>query len=134
MFLDNIYDVLQGIDKKLDQLLKGQQTMSSAANTLAQVLANLQAEVANNTTVESSALTLVQAIPTMIQNAVTQALAEGATGQQLSSFNTLITQLQQNDTNLAAAVTVNTPAAATASSVPIPTPVGVNTQSETKTS
>lgn len=72
----------------------------------------LTAEVANNTTVDGSALTLIQSIPTLIQNAVNTALANGATPAQLAALQTLVTSLQANDTGLAAAVTANTPVAA----------------------
>lgn len=108
MFLDEDRELLQGIDKKLGQLLKGQQIMSSQANTLTSELASLQNEVTNNTSVEDSALTLIQGIPTLIQNAVNAALANGATPDQLTQLQSLITTLQSNDGNLAAAVTANT--------------------------
>ncbi len=69
----------------------------------------LQAEVTKNTTVEKSALALIQGIPALIDAAVTKALAAGATAAQLAAVTALSTSLKANDDELAAAVASNTP-------------------------
>lgn len=61
----------------------------------------LTAEVTNNTSVEQSAITLIQNIATELAAAGTDPVALAA----------LVTKLQTNDAALAAAVTANTPAA-----------------------
>ena len=81
----------------------------------ATVLANLQAEVANNTTIEGS-------ISTLIDNLVQEAAA--AAPGNLALANVLGT-LQANDANLAALVLANTPVASPAPVIPPPaTPAG----------
>jgi hypothetical protein len=79
--------------------------------TLATAITNLQTAVTADTTVEQSAITLLNGIPALITAAVNQALANGATSAQLTALTTLATTIQQNSTNLAAAVTANTPVA-----------------------
>jgi hypothetical protein len=74
-------------------------------------LAALQLEVTNETTVAASAETLLEGIPALIQTAVNNALAAGATPTQLASLTTLTQTLEANDTALAAAVAANTNAA-----------------------
>ena len=71
----------------------------------------LTAEVTKNTTVEKSALALINGISAQITAAVAAATAAGATPAQLASLTALNTSLNANDTELAAAVTANTPAA-----------------------
>lgn len=74
----------------------------------------LQAEVANNTTVEKSALVLIQGFAARLDAAVAAAQAAGASPAQLQSLTDLSTSLKSNDDELAAAVTANTPATPTA--------------------
>jgi len=76
----------------------------------------LQTEVANNTSVESSAVTLIQGLATQLAAALATASAAGATPAQLQSLTDLQTTLTANDAALAAAVTANTPV------TPTPTP------------
>lgn len=85
-------------------------------------IAALQTEVANETTVAQSAVTLIQGIPGMIQTAVDAAIAAGATTTQLQSLVDLKNTLAANDTALSAAVAANTPAAP-AGNPPPPAPV-----------
>lgn len=75
------------------------------ANSMATDLDTLTAEVTNNTSVEQSAITLIQNIATELAAAGTDPVALAA----------LVTKLQTNDAALAAAVTANTPAAPAAS-------------------
>ena len=85
--------------------------MSTATNALDTEIAALQVAVANETTVDQSAITLINGIPGLIQSAVTQALAAGATTEELAALTTLQATIAQNATGLTAAVTANTPAA-----------------------
>jgi hypothetical protein len=79
--------------------------LEGKANIMALDLTALQTEVANNTTVEASAITLIQGFATALQAAGTDPVALAA----------LVTTLQTNDAGLAAAVAANTVAAPTAS-------------------
>lgn len=73
-------------------------------------IAALQAEVTRETTIEKSAVALIQGISGQIAAAVQAALAAGATTAQLQSLTDLQTTLAANDDELSAAVTANTPA------------------------
>lgn len=73
-------------------------------------------------TVIDSATALVNSIPTLIQDAVTKALAGGATAAQLAPFTDLISQVQAKSAALSAAVVANTPAAPPAPTPPPPPP------------
>jgi hypothetical protein len=83
-------------------------TMSTDVNS---ALLALQADVTQETTVDQSAITLIQGIPALIAAAVAAAQAAGATPAQLASFDQLGAQITANATGLAAAVTAGTPAA-----------------------
>lgn len=82
-----------------------------AMSALDDKITALQAEVAKNTTVEKSALALIQGFSGRLDAAVQMALAAGATDAELKSITDLSTSLKANDDELAAAVTQNTPAA-----------------------
>lgn len=73
--------------------------------TIQDDFAALQAEVARNTTVEQSAVALIQGIKKQLDDLL-------AAGQPITSeqIKALSDQLGANDTDLAAAVTANTPA------------------------
>lgn len=71
-------------------------------------IAALQAEVANNTTVEKSALALIQGFAAQLAAAVAAAQAAGATAAQLQSITDLQTTLTANDAELANAVQAGT--------------------------
>ena len=81
------------------------------ANALDTQIATLQAEVTAETTVEASAVTLIQGIPALIAAAVVQAQAAGATPAELASLTALANQITANSAGLSAAVTANTPSA-----------------------
>lgn len=72
----------------------------------------LTAEVAKNTTVEKSALALIQGFAAQLAAAVSAARAAGATDAQLKGFSDLHDTLTANDTELAAAVQAGTTAPA----------------------
>lgn len=86
---------LTRIERKLDELIEqGRKIMAD--------LTALQAEVDRNTSVEKSALLLIQGIAAQLQ----------AAGTDPAKLATLLGQLKANDDELAAAVVANTPAAA----------------------
>jgi len=68
--------------------------------------AALQAKVANETTVEASAITLLQGLKSQLD-----ALAAAGTPVTSDQINALSQQIDTNSSTLAAAVTANTPAA-----------------------
>ena len=74
-------------------------------------IAKLQADVTAEATVEQSAITLLNGIPKLIADAVSAALAQGATPAQLKALTDLSASIEANTTGLSAAVTANTPAA-----------------------
>jgi hypothetical protein len=105
--------------EKLDLILANQATISQEVTTMSDTLVNelnsLQTAVTNETSVDQSAVTLINGIPALIQNAINTALQNGATQAQLQSFATLNSQLMTNAAALAAAVTANTQAQAQSS-------------------
>lgn len=72
-------------------------------------IAALQTQVANETTVDQSAIALLNGIPQLIADAVNNALSQGATPAQLQAMTDLGTTIGNNASGLAAAVTANTP-------------------------
>ncbi len=94
--------------KRLDEIQQGElkQFMNLAA-----LLAKLQADVAAETTVAQSAVTLIKGIPALIADAVAKAQAAGATPEQLQAFADLSTAIEGTTADLSAAVTAGTPAA-----------------------
>ena len=83
----------------------------------------LQTEVANQTTVDASAVTLMQGLSTQLAAALAAAANAGATPAQLAALTALQTSLAGNDTTMAAAVLASTPGAPVAPIPPI-VPVG----------
>jgi hypothetical protein len=73
----------------------------------------LKAEVARDTNVISSAVTLINGIQAAIDAAVAAAVANGATATQLADIQAVSDSLKANDDALAAAVAAQTPAAPT---------------------
>lgn len=90
---------LISIERKIDQYMPPLDDQISA----------LQAEVAKQSTVDQSAVTLIQGLSSQLAAALTAAQNAGATPTQLAALSALQTQLSANDTGLAAAVTANTP-------------------------
>jgi hypothetical protein len=74
------------------------------------VLDALAAQVAANVSAEQSAVILINGIASRIQTAVTNAIAGGASADQLAPIQAEVTALQTSATALAAAVVANTPA------------------------
>lgn len=91
-------------------------------SALDDAIAQLQQEVAQNTSVTDSAVALISNIPTLINTAVQEALAAGATPAQLQAITDLSAKLDAESTKLGTAVTANTPAPP-----PVTTPGGGDT-------
>jgi len=68
-------------------------------------------DVTQETTVEQSAITLINGIPALIASAVATAQAAGATPAQLQAITDLGTKITANSAALSTAVTAGTPAA-----------------------
>ena len=75
------------------------------------VIDDILANVTAANTVEQSAIVFINGVPALIQAAVAQAQANGATAAQLQPVTDAATQLKANADALAAAITANTPAA-----------------------
>jgi hypothetical protein len=104
-------DALAPLLAAITALQKDVQAMSGTQSALDQAIASLQAQVTQETTVNQSAVTLLNGIPALIQAAVSQAQAAGATPAQLQALTDLGTTIASNTSGLSAAVTANTPAA-----------------------
>lgn len=82
---------------------------------LMKTLADLQADVAANTGVTASAVTLISGIAAQLKN-----LSAAGTPVDPAEIDALATQLEQNSANLSAAVVANTPAAPATAAQPTP--------------
>lgn len=100
----------------LYSLYRSVNRMNAVVDSLSAEITTLQAQVANDTAVETSALTLIDGIQAQIAAAVAAATAAGATQAQLAQLASLSAQLATNNTALAAAVAANTPAAPSSTS------------------
>ena len=100
MLMWNLYARLARIEAKLDQLLRSTQQMS--ANVDSNFLA-LQAQVAQTTTVEQSAITLIQGLAQQLAAAIA-----AANNGDSAALPALQQQLANSAQSLAAAVTANT--------------------------
>jgi hypothetical protein len=96
--------------------------LEAKMSALDDAIAQLQQEVAQNTSVTDSAVALISNIPTLINTAVQEALAAGATPAQLQAITDLSAKLDAESTKLGTAVTANTPAPP-----PVTTPGGGDT-------
>lgn len=75
------------------------------------ILAALEAQVAATTTVEASAVTLINGFASRVQAAVAAAIANGATAEELAPVQAEINAMQASSNALASAVAANTSAA-----------------------
>ncbi len=91
-------DQLHRIERKLDHLIVLARITIQKEHLIMADLTQLQTEVANNTTVEESAVALIQGLKAQLDAAGTDPVALKALSDQLAS----------NDTALAAAVAANT--------------------------
>jgi hypothetical protein len=101
------------IEAKLDLLLVGVGRLLERFPAMSAQLTALQAQVAQNTSVEESAVTLIKGLSTQLQAAIA-ANAAGDT----SALPALQAELASSASDLAAAITANTPAAPPASPAP----------------
>jgi hypothetical protein len=108
----------------LDQLVRGQQAiLAGIARLGAQMsqmddeITQLVADVAAERNLIDKATALISGFPAAIQKAVDDALAAGATPQQLQTLTDLHAAIGQQSTDLTNAIATNTPPAA-----PAPTP------------
>jgi hypothetical protein len=103
--------VLERIESKVDGLLTVTMGIRRMSTTLSTDINNVIAAVTADQTIEGSAITLINSIPSLIATAVQQALSQGASPQQLAALTTLATTIGNNATLLSQAVVANTPAA-----------------------
>jgi hypothetical protein len=75
-----------------------------------QEIEKLRTQVARDTDVKASAVILLNGIAARIKTAVDQAIANGATAEELVPLTELNSTLQTSTDSLAAAVQANTPA------------------------
>lgn len=104
----NLRDLLSAFTAmgyKIDALNQGVSKMSTELDALT-------AQVAQNTSVEASAVTLIQGLAAQL----------AAAGTDPAKLSALQSQLNTSATALAAAITANTPAAPAAPSTPAPAP------------
>lgn len=76
---------------------------------MAKVIDDLVAAVAAEDTIVDSAIVFINGVPGLIQAAVTQALANGATAAELAPLTAVVTDLQAKSSALQAALTANVP-------------------------
>jgi GAF domain-containing protein len=93
------------------ELQKQMSTTGTALNALDTEIASLTTTVTNETTVEASAVALINGFAAQLATAVANAQAAGATPAELAELTALQAQVAASSTTLAAAVTANTPAA-----------------------
>jgi chaperonin cofactor prefoldin len=96
-----IHDTLESVCKRID-------TMSETTSTIDQAVAALQAQVTQQTTVEASAVTLLQGLSQQLTAALA---ADNINPQDAPNIQAAIAQLQTSASSLSAAITANTPAA-----------------------
>lgn len=112
--------LLRDIDRKLDMVLAsnaklekiGAKIMSTGV-TAQQALSDLQAKVAAETTVQQSAITLLQQLASQVS---------AANGVSPAAVEAVVAQIQSNIDNLAGAVTANTPVSTAPPQVGVSTP------------
>jgi ABC-type transporter Mla subunit MlaD len=111
---------LQRIEAGLGRLNTNLEKLLKQMAAIDDKITSLTAAVANLTTVDSSAVALINGIGAQIQAAVQQALAAGATPAELSSIQAAIDSITGSTGQLSAAVSANTPAAPVTPVTPAP--------------
>jgi TolA-binding protein len=104
-------DLLRAIQSLSQQITDLQKEVKTMSDTLDTEIGNLAANVAQLTTVDDSAVALLNGISQQLAAAIAAAQAGGATAAQLQSLNDLNAAVAAKSGDLAAAVTANTPAA-----------------------
>ncbi len=97
-------EILERLEKKIDEILKIVNINTNNQKTIIMDLDQLTADVTNNTTVEQSAITLLNGLSQQLKDA----------GTDPAKLAALQTSLETSTAALAAAITANTPAAAPA--------------------
>lgn len=83
----------------------------AVGTVLDDAIAAAVAQAEKNEDAEASATVILNSIPTLIQNAVNDALSKGATDAQLQALADLKAKLESSLTPMAAAIVANTPSA-----------------------
>lgn len=94
-------------DDRVDVLI---QRINAMSGSIQSVIDTLSANVQRLSSVEDSVQAFVEGVPGLIQTAVDQALAAGATPEQMQALNDLNTALSAKVDELASNVVANTPA------------------------
>lgn len=103
--------------RKLDLILINQEKMMAQIDDLNAALQQATADISTLTSVDQSAIALLNQLKAMLDNVTTAPDLTAA----IQAANDIKTAIEQNDTALAAAVAANTPAAPPAPA-PAPTP------------
>lgn len=103
----NLQRLLQGVSAKLDTIISNQIKEQVAMSKLDDEVGTLAADVTKQTSVEQSAITLLNSIGGLIAKAVQDAIAAGATPGQIASIRAVHDTVTTNTTELAAAVAAN---------------------------
>lgn len=95
------------IDHLRNEIREQREGLQFMSDTIASEIAALTASVAAETSVEASAVTLIDGFAAQLAAAIAAAAAAGATPAQLQSLNTLTTTMGTSSTDLARAVAQN---------------------------
>lgn len=112
---NDIYALLQQVVANQAVILANQAKGAKQMSQISDAVAALQSQVTQSTTVEQSALTLIQGIAAQLAAALANAADDAAAVAAVGAVNT---QLQTSAQALAAAVAANTPAAPPAPPAP----------------
>jgi hypothetical protein len=107
--LDPLVSALQAFSSQLDRIEILSKQGAKQMAVLDDKISALNAEVTRQKTIKDGVLAVVNGIPALIQDAVSKALAAGATPAQLAAFDQVSAALKANDDDLAAAVAANVP-------------------------
>ena len=106
---------LRRIEAKLDRALALLGQQGEATMTTQEAIADLTAQVAQNTSVEQSAAALIEGLAQKLIDALS---AGGDSAQQVVQIEQIAQQLKASSAALSAAITANTPAAPPAPETP----------------
>jgi hypothetical protein len=101
MRIDLFIHIDGAVDPRIDTILQALTRIEGKENKMATTLDTLTSDVAAETTVEQSAITLLQGLKASLD----------AAGTDPAKLAALSTQIESNTAGLAAAITANTPAA-----------------------
>lgn len=94
---------------KIPQILQQQERINTTMSQLTDEIAALRTEVAEDTTVIESAVTLINGFAANLASAIAAAIEAGATPESLATLNELKATLTTEKTRLAEAVAANIP-------------------------